>query len=187
LNYLRNLRDVRDHYNGLPRAADADKALWVLHEKCFANPLEDPGVKKEYEEDAFMQRLRAANLVAPWSDLGVVRLAQALGTVRDDLAGLVACYAFERFIQARAEKEDIQLISKDGRGRKRFVGLEELIDKLLERRTIDQITHAKWHRLREIRNKVFHAKVAAPSPSEIRDLIQEIIEMEKADQGKGHR
>ena len=75
----------------------------------------------------------------------------------------------------------VQLMCKDGRGRKRYLGLEELIDKLLEKRTIGQITHAKWHRLRDIRNKVFHAKVVAPSPVEIRGLIQEIIEMEKAD------
>jgi hypothetical protein len=32
LSYLRDLRDARDHY-GLPRAADADMALWVLQER----------------------------------------------------------------------------------------------------------------------------------------------------------
>src|SRR5262249_55220651 len=63
LNYLRNLRQIRDHYPGLKRAADADMALWVLHERCFTDDLLDQGIKNDYQQDPFMLHLRAANLV----------------------------------------------------------------------------------------------------------------------------
>ncbi len=176
INYLRDLRKIRDHYEGLPRAADADKALWVLHEKCFPEPPEDPAMKHEYERDAFMQRLRAANLVAPLEGLSLPRLAEALETVRNDLAGLVGCYAFEDGVRRRGELENIALTERDERGKP--IDLHKIIDELRDRGVISSLIAGNWHRLQGIRNKVFHAKIAAPQSAEIRDLVQEVIEID---------
>ena len=176
--YLRDLRKIRDHYEGLPRAADADKALWVLHEKCFSEPPEDPAMKQEYERDVFMQRLRAANLVAPLESLSLPRLAEALETVRNDLAGLVGCYAFEDGVHKRAELNKIPLIAKDSSGRIVNRKMHEIIDELRNRKVISDLTAGIWRRLQGIRNDVFHAKVTAPTERDIRDLVQEVIEID---------
>ena len=178
INYLRDLRKIRDHYEGLPRAADADKALWVLHEKCFSEPPEDPAMKQEYERDVFMQRLRAANLVAPLESLSLPRLAEALETVRNDLAGLVGCYAFEDGVRKRAELNKIPLRAKDSSGRIVNRKMHEIIDELHNRKVISDLTAGIWRRLQGIRNDVFHAKVTAPTERDIRDLVQEVIEID---------
>lgn len=93
MNYLSNLRAIRQQY-GFTRAADADMALWVLHERCFGG-LRDQEVARAYASDSFMLQLRARNLVAPLAELAAPRLAQALQGVKPDLAALVACHALE--------------------------------------------------------------------------------------------
>jgi len=178
LNYLRNLHEIRDHYKGLPRAADADMALWVLHEKCFATQPADPVIKHEYEKDGFLRQLRTANLVAPLKGLPLPRLAEALEKVRNDLAGLVGCYAFEEGLRKRAELEGLRLTKRDERGCVKPLDLVEIINTLHGRKIITAIDARKWHVLREIRNKVFHAEIDAPSEDEIQALVQEVIEID---------
>lgn len=178
LNYLDNLRRLRDHYAGLPRAADADMALWMLHEKCFTVPPEDPSIKQEYEQDPFMLRLRAENLVAPLNGLPLPRLAEALETVRNDLAGLVGCYAFEEGVRQRAQLKGLPLTKSDEHGKPKSMNLREIIDTLRDRKVIDAMTAGTWHRLREIRNKEFHAEVAALSARDTRDLVQEVLKID---------
>lgn len=175
MNYLRDLRKIRDHHcERLPRAADADKALWVLHEKCFSETFVDTAIKEEFQRDVFMQRIRAANLVAPLEGLSLPRLAEALETVRNDLAALVGCYAFEDGVRRRAELEDIPLTNRDGTYRK----LNEIIDELRDRKAISSFVAGNWHRLQAIRNKVFHAKVTAPVERDIRDLVEEVVKID---------
>ena len=60
-NYLDDLREIQRHYR-FARAADADMALWVLHERCFGT-LRDAETAAAYAGDRFMLRLRAKNLV----------------------------------------------------------------------------------------------------------------------------
>lgn len=177
LHYLSDLRAIRDHFK-LPRAADADMALWVLHYMCFTNPPINPGIKQEFNEDPFMLKLRAKNLVAPLSELTLSRLAQAFGTVRDDLAGLVGAYSFESAIRNRAALKGAVQTAIDDRGRTYDMDLEGIINALRISKSIDSLTAAKWHRLRLIRNKVIHGKVTAPSPAEIRDLVEEVLAIE---------
>ncbi len=178
LNYLDDLREIRSHCEGLPRAADVDMALWVLHEKCFSDPPEDIAMRQEYEQDVFMQRLRTANIVAPLDGLSLPRMAEALETVRNDLAGLVGCYAFEAGVRERAELESIHLTKRGGNGKIIYRKLNEIIDELRDRRVISDFIAGNWHRLQDIRNKVFHAKVAAPTEVEIRDLVQEVLKID---------
>jgi hypothetical protein len=179
LHYLRDLRSIRDHYPGLPRAADADMALWVLHERCFSPDLLDPAIKLEYERDPFMLRLRAANLVTPLSRIPMSRLAQALETTRNDLAGLVACRAFEAAIHDRARREKVPPTKKAKDGRTVPCDLEDFINVLRDRKVIDSLTAATWHRLRRLRNNLVHGEVEALQAAEIRDLVQEVLKIEE--------
>lgn len=178
LHYLSDLRAIRNHFK-LPRAADADMALWVLHYSCFTDPPIDPSIKQAFNQDPFMLNLRAKNLVAPLSELTLSRLAQALGTVRDDLAGLVGAYAFESAIRERATLEGITQTTRNERGRSLDLDLESVIDMLRQAKVIDVLTAAKWQRLRLIRNKVIHGKISAPSSAETRDLIEEVLSIEQ--------
>src|SRR6185312_6184540 len=70
LAYLKDLRKVASNY-GFRRAADADVALLMLHEKCFGSE-PDHRIRREYEDDFVMRRIRAANLLAritnDWTD-----------------------------------------------------------------------------------------------------------------------
>ena len=178
LHYLFDLRAIRDNYE-LPRAADADMALWVLHYKCFSSPPKDSALKHEFEKDPFMLHLRAKNLVAPLSELPLSRLAQALETVRDDLAGLVGCYAFERGIRERVKIENVKVEVKKKNGSKDVLDLKDLIDALLGLGKITTVEHGKWSRLRGLRNKVFHATTGWPTAVEIRDLVKTVLEIEQ--------
>ena len=186
-HYLSDLRAIRDHY-GLHRAADADMALWVLHYKCFSSPPNDPAIKHEFEKDPFMLRLQAKNLVSPLSELPLSRLAQALATVRDDLAGLVGSHSFELAILERARLEGASQTTKDEHGRTVPLDLEGIISALHGKKAIDGLTAGKWHSLRQLRNKVVHGKVIAPTPAEIRHLVEEVLAIEQGNAERlGHR
>ena len=148
-----------------------------MHEKCFSTPLEDPAIREDFEHDEFMLKLRAKNLVEHLAHLSYPRLALALESVRNDLAGLVACYVFEREIQNLAESANVSLKKKNEEGKTVYKKIPELLQELQQQKVIDEGKRGRWNRLRDIRNKVFHAKVDAPSPKEIQDLVTEILRM----------
>ncbi len=79
MNYVTDLRKIRDHYR-FSGAADADMALWVLHEKCFGTH-RDADIEQLYASDPTMLRLRAKNVMAPLAGLSYPRLALALKDV----------------------------------------------------------------------------------------------------------
>lgn len=56
LNHLVNLQKIRDKIPGLPRAADADMALWVLQGKMLHSSAEDLSINLESEQEQFMLR-----------------------------------------------------------------------------------------------------------------------------------
>ena len=174
LHYLQNLREIRNHFQGfLPRAADVDMALWALHEKCYEPRVEDRQIREEYDQDPFMWQLRAANLVAPLADLPLTRLAQALQNVRDDLAGLIGCFVLEQKVRKRAGGSKIQVRAREGK----YPGLGDYLDALKSHGEISTLEYGKLNRLRDIRNRVFHAEVEKLSPRDLHDLVQAILEM----------
>ena len=177
-HYLGDLRAIRDHYE-FQRAADADMALWVLHYFCFTTPPKSAAIKQDFNKDRFMLNIRAKNLVAPLSELPLSRLAQALETVRDDLAGLVGAHSFESAIRERALIRGVTVTAKNERGKTYPLDLEAVINALRDEHHIDNLTAGKWHRLRLVRNKVIHGKLTAPSAPEIRDLVDEVLSIEQ--------
>ena len=174
IHYLQNLREIRNNFQDfLPRAADVDMALWALHEKCYKPRVEDRRIRAEYEQDSYMWQLRAANLVAPLADLPLTRLAQALQKKRVDLAGLIGCFALEQKVRKRAEGAKIKVRAREGK----YPGLSDYLDALNTYGKISQSEYEKLDRLRDIRNKVFHAQVEKLSHRELDDLIKAVLEM----------
>jgi hypothetical protein len=166
--YLADLRRIREHY-GFARVADADMALWVLHEKCFGRN-RDPAVAKAYSEDDFILRLRAKNLVAPLAELSDARFAAALLEVRPDLAVVIACRCFE--IQVRKLADEYHLEGIDSN-----MPLEEVIEAFPNFGAVDPLRKALWQSLRKIRNDLFH-EGRMPGPRETRLLIDEVGRLE---------
>jgi hypothetical protein len=72
LNYLRDIRDARDHY-GVARAADADMALWVLQERVLST-YRFPELLASYRADAWLRERRTINLLAEMSREEVLSL-----------------------------------------------------------------------------------------------------------------
>ena len=169
LNYVGDLRNIREQYS-LPRVADVDMVLWVLHERCFGT-LQDLEIKGLYFNDPFMLRLRAKNLVGPLSQLSHSQLAQALENVHPDLAGLIACYRFEILIREIAQR--LKVIELGSR-----LKLSEVIDRLAHTGKIDSLRKGTWTRLYQIRNGYFHED-RGPNDKQRSDLIGEVLRLER--------
>ena len=92
LNYLRDIREVRDHHR-LARAADADMALWVVQQRILSS-YRDHDLLREFRADLFLKRKRAVNLLAGLGDAGeaddLPALARALVDIHPTLAATIA-------------------------------------------------------------------------------------------------
>jgi hypothetical protein len=168
LNYLNNLREIRKHYD-FTRVADADMALWVLHEKCFGT-YRDPKIEEAYRADDFMLQLRAKNLVAPLGELSDARLAGALSAVKPDIAAVIACYCFE--IQVRKLALSLGLAGADPHRR-----FEQIIDDLPNYGPVDAVRKGLWRSLKSARNDLFHCG-KLPGPRERLLLVKEVNRLE---------
>lgn len=158
INYIENLREIAKGY-GFRRVADADMALWVIHERCYGDA-PNVATRKEPSNDLFMLRLRAKNLMADFSPkLSDAQLARSLFPVDARLAGPIAAVAFERMVHQR-EQRDRYWDDRD---------LIVIINDLHRTGAIDRLTHEKWQKARLTRNDVVHGRRV--SPDKLRDLI----------------
>jgi len=169
LNYLRNVRDIKEQYR-FERVADADMALWVLHEKCFGVH-RDHEIERACHHDTFLWRLRARNLVAPLSELSDAELANALRDVKPDLAALIACYSFEILIRRVGERFGVESFGTEA-------PLDKVIEEIPNYGPIDVIRKARWNTFREIRNQLFHTG-QLPGIKERALLLEEVAQLEK--------
>jgi len=108
LNYLRDLREIARHHD-LPRAADADMALWVIQERVLSS-WSEPDLRRAFRDDAWLARRIAANMLADLADVagmrGHLELARALAVLHPLLAGTLAGAEMERRLRAAARPHD---------------------------------------------------------------------------------
>jgi len=166
-NYLSDLRSISSAY-GFDRVANADMALWVLHEKCFGE-LRDEDVAASYRADPEILRIRAKNLVLPLSDISHPRLAEALVHTKPDLAAVVACHSLELLLREIA----VHIAPDIAR-----LKMESLIEELPNYSGIDVIRKGIWKRLLGVRNRLFH-EGRLPSAREAADLVTEVVRVEQ--------
>lgn len=159
LNYIGDLNKVKDHYHFV-RVADADMALWVLHERCFGST-PDEATRMEYRNDPFMRELRAKNLMERFlADSTYAQLARSLLTMNHVLAGQLGAIAFEQMVRKRVPRNR-DWGDKD---------LEAIIDDLKKEKIIDALTQGIWQRARVTRNKAIHMN-PPPNPTGVKQLI----------------
>lgn len=159
LNYIGDLRKIKEHYH-FERVADADMALWVLHERCFGSTL-DEATRKEYRNDSFIRELQAKNLMEHFlADSTYAQLARSLLGTDHKFAGQLGGIAFEQMVWGRVPR------NKDWNDK----DLRAIIDELRSEKIIDTLTHGLWQRARRTRNKAIHMN-PPPSPPEVEQLI----------------
>lgn len=186
LNYLRNLRAIRDHYK-FSTAAEADMALWVLDYMCNTDGGDSRKIKQAFETDEFVLQLRAKNLVEPLARLSSARLANALEGVDNHLAALVGCYALEANVKkwARAEGVEDEAVHlaqasapKDKHPRPSLKHYAEALSNNEKATSLKQVRQMLGY-LHDIRNKVFHAEVKEPKQHEVRKLVEAVLKIEQ--------
>jgi hypothetical protein len=161
LNYLSDLRTIKKHY-GFKRVADADMALWVVHEKCYGEP-KDTEIVKAYHGDSFLLELRAKNLMDHFFDqYTYADLARALARFKPKLAAQIGGIAFEQMVRERASVFGDHYVDKE---------LQTLIDDLWTDGAIDDLTKGRWHKARRVRNRVLHDK-DNPSHNDLESLLK---------------
>jgi len=162
LNYLEDLRAIAKEYR-FARVADADMALWVVHERCYGT-LTDRDVENSYFADPFMLQLRAKNLLSQFfRKHSYLELSTALLSVNPELAAQIAGIEFERKIRIRGyNAKDANVEDLD---------LKALIDHLQTQRLIDPLTAGRWQAARKTRNKAIHGSTALQY-AEVKRLLE---------------
>ena len=187
LNYLRNLRRIRneDKYK-LDTAAEADMALWVLEHKCHVEEMKDERIKKTFEEDEFMTRLRAENLATPLGDISLARRAIAFHTIDNDLAALIGCYALEKYVAklAAVEKAEEEAKRLAKLAKKERPTLDHRIKALDNKGTFSFFDNNDRDYLRRIRNRVFHGEeISGIDNKEFSSLVEVVLKLEQRLEG----
>ena len=170
LSYLRDLRDARDHY-GLPRAADADMALWVLQERVLSS-YSDHELMRQFRSDTWLLRRRAVNLLAELGGMAgtddFLDLARALVEANVSLAGALAGFELERRLRARLGAAE------------RGLGLEATLDALSRKAEPAEVE--AWRRAARARDLFLDAGVDSRQPTR-RDVTEIIDEIERLKEG----
>jgi hypothetical protein len=161
VNYLADLRRIKAHY-GFARVADADMALWVVHEKCYGEP-KDPDVIQAYHADAFLLQLRAKNLMDHFFDeYTYAELARALARFKPKLAAQIGGIAFEQMVREKASAFGDHYVDKE---------LKTLIDDLWTDGVIAELKKGEWQKARRVRNRALHEK-DNPSHNDLDSLLK---------------
>jgi hypothetical protein len=159
VNYVKDLRAIAEYY-GFKRVADADMALWVLHERCFGCA-PDEVTQTAYASDPFIRKLRAKNLMGQFlADSTYAQRADSLLETDPIVAAQFAGIAFEQMVRKRVPR------GKDWDKK----DLLQIIDELQSQGAIDNITRGKWHWARITRNKAMHMN-PPPTFPEVKQLV----------------
>lgn len=145
MHYLQNLREISAEVP-FEMVAHADMALWVLHAKYFCDVHGSQEMRNYFETDDFLLKLRAKNAMKPFHSIPLSKLARAMEDVRDDLAGVVACYWVEVAIRLKAKSAGAKWQGN--------IPLEEVIKDLAPR--VEDEFRRRLDRCRGIRNNLFH-------------------------------
>jgi hypothetical protein len=176
VNYLADLRRLREHYR-LPRAADVDMALWVLHAKCFYEQLKDNAIRRRYERDPFMLKLRVENLLDSLSGVPLPLLAQSIHGIQGHLAALIGCHFFELEIRKYASRHRVRHVDSD----RNMLKLSKVIENLWRSGRVIPSRKRLWDELREVRNALMH-QGKVPGVSLVGAIIDEAIRLAEENQ-----
>lgn len=179
--YLKNIRRICEEYQ-FDNAADVDMALWVLSLECAAGKLTDSKIRQEFENDAFMLRLRAENMVAPFDSFNSAQLANTLCESNSLLATLAGCHALEENIREWARVEETtpqaeKYAQANVKIKNPTPSLKHYVDSIKNKSDVKHpsLLQLNFPYLIKIRNKVFHG--GKLSERELKYLVDKVVKI----------
>jgi hypothetical protein len=156
---------------GIPTVAGAEMAIW-----SFAETIKDTDTNKEaaaaardFEDDLWIQRRRAAQIVGPFlRRYGRLQLARILLDEDDRLAGKIAADEYERLLGVASMRfKGRRLPAAKG-------AAEQLIDELEQKGKISLSDKAELRRVWETRNAAVHPGGSPPTREAVDVMIDRI-------------
>jgi hypothetical protein len=168
LAYCDELSEWKSHFH-LSSVADAEMAITALDQIIKYDEKESEAAQKSVQEDLWVQRRRAANVLRPFlKDFGSLQLARILLDEHPRLAGMIAGAEYERLLGVASLRFlKRELTSEDGAN-------AELLRELQFRGKISKGERVKLNEVWEIRNKAVHGRELPPPVTAVNRMIDNI-------------
>ena len=173
LAYCDELQKWSSHF-GMPSVAQTETALWTFAEfaKLGDNDPEAPKARLSFDDDMWVQRERAAQVIGPFfRRYGRLQLAQILLDEDPIVAGKIAAEEYERLLGIASQHVRHRPLPRE-KG-----APEGLIEELADKGYIRQEDKPELKRIWFTRNKVIHPAGTRPQREEVEvmiDFIQRI-------------
>lgn len=169
LAYCEELRVWADHFH-IPSVAATSTALWTYAE--IAKTVEEPAatkVRREFEEDIWVQRRRAAQVIRPFlRRYGRLPLAHILVEEDAAIAGKIAAEEYERLLNVAS----LRMYGRPLRREKGAAG--QLLADLAARGVVNPSDVAELQLVWEVRNRVVHPHPQTVTSEEVERMIETV-------------
>jgi len=168
LAYCGELAEWKSHFH-LSSVAEVEMAITALEQVIKHGGKESEAAQKSLQEDLWVQRKRAENVVRPFLEtFGPLPLAKILVDKHPRLAGMIAGAEYERLLGV-ASKRFLE----------RELGFEDgangaLLGELQYLRKISRGERGKLNEVWEIRNKAVHGRELPPPAEAVNRMIDTI-------------
>jgi hypothetical protein len=170
LAYCDELRVWSEHFH-MPSVAATSTALWTYAE-ITKQVTDDPhasAVRREFEEDIWVQRRRAAQVIRPFiRRYGRLQLAQILLEEDPGIAGKIAAEEYERLLNIASRR----MYGRPLRREKGAAG--QLLADLAARGIIDLALVTELQLVWEVRNRVVHPNNHSVTPEEVERMVDTV-------------
>jgi len=168
LAYCDELAEWKSHFH-LSSVAEVEMAITALEQVIKHGGKESEAAQTDFQEDLWVQRRRAANVVRPFlKEFGPLPLARILVDEHPRIAGMIAGAEYERLLGVASKRFlERELGSEDGANAV-LLGELQFLGKIskAERRKLNEV----W----EIRNKTVHGRELPPPATAVSVMIDNI-------------
>ncbi len=170
LAYCDELRVWADHFH-MPSVAATSTALWTYAE-ITKQATDDPhagGARREFEEDIWIQRRRAAQVIRPFlRRYGRLQLAHILVEEDPGIAGKIAAEEYERLLNIASRR----MYGRPLRREKGAAG--QLLADMAARGVIDLALVTELQLVWDLRNRVVHPDNQPVTPEEVERMVETV-------------
>ncbi len=168
LAYCDELAEWKSHFR-LSSVAEAEMAITALEQVIKHGGKESEAAQNEFQEDLWVQRRRAANVVRPFlKEFGPLPLARILVDEHPRIAGMIAGAEYERLLGVASKRFlERELGSEDGAN-------AVLLGELQHWGKVSRGERAKLNDVWEIRNKAVHGREMPPPATAVSRMIDNI-------------
>lgn len=170
LAYCEELRVWTDHFR-MSSVAASSTALWTYAEmtKQVSDDPQAAQARREFEEDIWIQRRRAAQVIRPFlRRYGRLQLAHILVEEDPAIAGKIAAEEYERLLNIASKR----MYGRPLRREKGAAG--QLLADLAARGIIDLALVPELQLVWELRNRVVHPDNKPVTPEEVERMVETV-------------